>query len=537
MSERGVAQVASGILLSRVFGLVREKVAAHFLGVGAYGDVFTLVFRGPNLLQNLLGEQALSASFIPVYAGKLEQQGREEARAFAGAMFGLLAVALTLVAVLGVLAAHWIVLVLNPGLLGDAAAVAEGTREVDRFPLAVAGVRLVFPMAAVLVMCAWCLGVLNSHRRFFLSYASPVVWNLAIIGAVLWAGTAAGGGGETVVLAACAGALLGAALQFAVQLPAAAWSMGGLRPRLSLAVDGVREALARLGPAVLGRSAAQISGYIDLWIASFLAVGTLAALGWAQRLYLLPIALFGLSIAAVELPELSRLPEEERADRIPQRFSAAAATASFLLAPTLLAFLVFGYLAVGVLYRGGQFGAADNWLVYLVLAAYSLGLPATVTSRLLQNVFFALGDTRRPARVAFFRLGASAGVGIAASIALDPIPLSAWVPVAGAEELSLAPVGLAMGSATAAWVELALLRRPLRQRVPALRLSWRPGARAMGLAVLCSLPAGLVWWMLRGWSPLGVGIATLGVLAAGYLVAAYQVDLPGRISVSALRRR
>lgn len=532
-AERSAARVAAGIALSRLTGLLREKVAAHFLGVTAFGDVFALVFRGPNLLQNLLGEQALSASFIPIYAGFLGEKRPEAARRFAEAVFALLAAALSLLAVAGVVLAGPIVALLNPGLLQDAAAVASGAREVDRYVLAVAGVRVVFPMTAVLVLSAWCLGILNSHRRFFLAYVAPVIWNLAIIGAVLgqaWRlGGGAGGGGEALVMAACAGALLGAVLQVGVQLPLVIRLLGGLRPRLALAVEGVRDAIARFGPAVAGRGAAQLSGYLDLVIASFLTVGTLAALGWAQRLYLLPIALFGLSVAAVELPELSRLEEDARQAAVAPRFRRAFTTASFFLAPTLVAFLAFGYLAVALLYRGGRFGEAENWLVYLVLAAYSFGLPATVASRLLQNVFFAAGDTRTPARIAFARMLLSGAIGGGLAFALDRVRLDRLVPVAGAEVHSLAPLGLAAASAVAAWGEVAMLRRRLARVAPALHLAWSAALPAAGASVLAALPAAALWWWWRvgaASSPLR-SLVVLGVLGGLYLGLARLLRVPG----------
>ncbi len=332
-----------------------------------------------------------------------------------------------------------IVALLNPGLLGDAAAVAAGLREVDRFPIAVAGVRIVFPMTALLVVAAWCLGVLNTHGRFFLSYFAPVLWNAAVIGALLWVGGSTGAdagvdptlSGRRLVLAACVGALAGAALQLAVQMPFAVRLIGGFRPRFSLRDEAVREAVARFGPALLGRGAVQLSGWLDLVLASFLTVGTLAALGWAQRVYLLPVALFGFSIAAVELPELARLAAGERDAATRRRFDAAFRRSVFVVAPTVVGFVALGFLMVGLLYRGGSFGPADNWMVYLVLAAYTLGLPATVVSRLLQNLFFAAGDTRTPARVAFLRLVVSTGLGAAAGFGLDRFALSTLVGIPG----------------------------------------------------------------------------------------------------------
>jgi putative peptidoglycan lipid II flippase len=507
MSRRGTAQVAAGIFLSRIAGLVRERVAAHFLGVSAFGDVFIAVFRGPNVVQNLLGEQALSASFIPLYAQLVAQERREDAARFASTCFALVVALAAALALCGIILARPIVALLNPGLLEDAAAVAAGWREVDRFPIAVAGVRIVFPMTALLVVAAWCLGVLNTHGRFFLSYFAPVLWNAAVVAALVWAGTSAGGSdalaaGRRLVLAGCFGALAGAALQLAVQMPFAMRLLGEFRPRLSLRDAPVREAVARFGPALLGRGAVQLSGWLDLVLASFLAVGTLAALGWAQRVYLLPVALFGFSIAAVELPELARLGAEERAAATRRRFDAAFRRSVFVVAPTVVGFVALGFLAVGLLYRSGSFGAADNWMVYLVLAAYTLGLPATVASRLLQNLFFAVGDTRTPARVAFLRLAISAGGGAAAGFALDRFPLSSLIIAPGADRLSLAAVGLALASAIAAWVELAFLQRRAPSVEEARRLvSWRVAVGPLGAALAAALAGGILWWAVRSASP------------------------------------
>src|SRR5688572_21654496 len=344
MSRRGTAQVAAGILLSRIAGLLRERVAAHYLGVSAFGDVFVAVLRGPNVVQNLLGEQALSASFIPIYAQLQAANRREDAARFASTCFALLVALAAGIALVGMALARPIVALLNPGMLGDAAAVAAGLRDVDRYAIAVEGVRIVFPMTALLVVAAWCLGVLNTHGRFFLSYVAPVLWNAAVIAAFVWAassgGPVAAGGvadGRRLVLAGCVGALAGAALQLAVQMPFAVRLIGEFRPRLALRDESVREAVRRFGPALLGRGAVQLSGWLDLVVASFLTVGTLAALGWAQRVYLLPVALFGFSIAAVELPELARIAAGERAAATRRRFEAAFRRSVFVVAPTVVA--------------------------------------------------------------------------------------------------------------------------------------------------------------------------------------------------------
>jgi putative peptidoglycan lipid II flippase len=391
-------------------------------------------------------------------------------------------------------------------------------------------VRIVFPMTALLVVAAWCLGVLNTHGRFFLSYFAPVLWNAAVIAALVWVGR--GGGAESadattagrrLVIAACVGALAGAALQLAVQMPFAVRLLGEFRPRLSLREDSVREAMARFGPALLGRGAVQLSGWLDLVLASFLAVGTLAALGWAQRVYLLPVALFGFSIAAVELPELARLAATERAAATRRRFEAAFRRSVFVVAPTVVGFLALGFLTVGLLYRSGSFGPADNWMVYLVLAAYTLGLPATVASRLLQNLFFAAGDTRTPARVAFSRLAVSTALGAAGGFALDRFQLSALVEVPGAERLSLAAVGLALASAIGAWFEVAALeRRAPRAEAARHLVSWRVATGPIGAALAAAAAGGILWWAARGLGPTLQAAIVLPAYAALYLGMRWQ---------------
>jgi len=196
-SQAGAASVFAGIILSRLMGMVREKSFAHFLGVGVYQDAMTAAMRVPNVLQNLLGEGVLSASFIPIYTGLLEEGKREEAGKFAGAIFGLMAAAAAAFSLLGALLAKPIVFLLASGFQGDAAKVLAGRMPVDRFALAVTGVRILFPMAGLLVLSVWALAILNSNRRFFLPYFAPVLWNSAIIAALVFAGFWLAGGPDT----------------------------------------------------------------------------------------------------------------------------------------------------------------------------------------------------------------------------------------------------------------------------------------------------------------------------------------------------
>ncbi len=540
------ALVAGGIFLSRIAGFLRDRAVAHYFGVGPHADVFRTALRGPNLLQNLLGEGTISAAFIPIYSKMLAEGRERDAGRFAGAIFGLLLALAAGLAILGSLFARPIVAVLTPGFLGDAARIAAGEATVDRYALAVVAVRVIFPMAGVLVMSAWALGVLNSHRRFFLPYFAPVVWNAAIIAALL--ATARGlfggvAGNDALLLAACLGALAGGILQFAIQLPLVFSVLSDFRFSFGRHIEGVREAIRSFGPVVAGRGVYQLSAYLDLLLASLLATGAVAALGWAQTLYVLPVSLFGLSVAAAELPELSRGDATGNSPAIAARLSGSLRQMAFLTVPTCIGYLAFGFLIVGGLYRTGRFTVADNWIVYLVLCGYSAGLLATTWSRMLQNAFFALRDTKTPARIAVARVLVSTVTAVPLMLLLDKVPLDGLIdhggiPDAGERALYLGALGLSIGSAFGAWAELLLLGRKLRARVEGFTMPVRRLLLMTGGALLAVIPAGLAWTFLPPMHVALTAAIVVSLFALGYLVAAL---LFGREEVGAwlgrLRRR
>ena len=528
-SGRGSAagSVAAGILSSRILGLLRERAQAYFFGVSVYADVLQVAFKSPNLLQNLLGEGTISAAFIPIYSRMIEEGRPTDAARFAGAIFGLLLAVAGGLALLGVVAAEPLVSVLAPGYVGDAERVAAGTLSVNRFTLAVQAIRIIFPMAGVLVLSAWALGVLNSHRRFFVPYVAPALWNVAIIaslfGGAYWltgtpgAPTAlADGTLSSLLLVACVGALVGGLLQFAVQLPFVVREMPGFDFSVSTRVAGVREALNAFGPVVAGRGVAQLSGYLDIFFASFLAVGALSALRYAQLLYMLPISLFGMSVAASELPELSRL-TAEKAAAFTERLRRSMRQIAFLTVPTVVGYLAFGVLLVGALFQTGQFKTADTWLVALVLGGYALGILATTISRLLQNAFYATGDTKTPAWIAATRVTVSTVVAVPAMFALDTVPLGQVIGSVSDSSLYLGALGLSLGASVGAWVELWRLRRALRPALPEASVPWGAVGRMTGVALAALGPAAALWALLPDWHVLVVAPLITGTYAAAYL--------------------
>src|SRR5258706_3252238 len=256
--------VFAGILLSRMMGLVREAAFARYFGVGPIQDVLTAAMRVPNVLQNLLGEGVLSASFIPIYSRFLVAGKEEDAGRFSGAIFGLMLAMAAGIALLGNVLARPIVFILALGFHGDAARVAAGTATVDRFALTVTGVRILFPMTRFLVLSVCALAILNSHRKFFLPYFAPVLWNAAMIGVLIFAGrhlkVGSQGLQDTAVQinlfrAVCWGGVLGGLLPFLIQGPGVFRVLKGFQPSFSTQGPGVREALSALCAAVAGRLA------------------------------------------------------------------------------------------------------------------------------------------------------------------------------------------------------------------------------------------------------------------------------------------
>ena len=535
--------VASGILLSRLAGLAREKLTGYYLGANLGAEAFRAALRIPNLLQNLLGEGVLSASFIPVHARLLAEGRDRDAGRLAGAVASLLAMVAGVLVLVGVLFAGPITRVIAPGF-------PPGT---EKFELTVTLVRILTPGVGFLVLSAWCLGVLNSHRRFFLSYVAPVVWNAAIIAALVTAGVS--GLTETSVAVAMGwGVLAGGVLQFAIQLPTVIRLSSGLRVSLSTSVPGVREVGRAFAPIVAGRGVVQLSAYLDLLIASLLATGAVAALGYAQVLYLLPVSLFGMSVAAAELPELSSIDHEDRASVV-ERIEAGLSRMGFFVVPSAVAFVVLGDLVVGTLYEGGRFRPSDTVQVAVVLGAYGLGLLASTATRLLQSALYGAGDARRPAILAAVRVGVSTLVGVALMLPLDLLrvtetgmieqvaPLSelriATVEERGSvtNELRLGAAGLALGAAVGAWVELALLRRAIARRFGRVRL----GGGRLAHALVATVPLALVGTAARplveGLAPWLGGPLALGAAGLAYLVTARALGLPEATELLARVRR
>jgi putative peptidoglycan lipid II flippase len=483
--------------LSRVLGFVRERVFAHFFGVGDFADAWRAAFRLPNVLRNLLGEGSLSASMVPIYSEFLEQGKKEEANRFAGAVLGLL----TLVCAVAVLVGEIIVPLFVP--------LFVPLWSSEKQEITITLIRILIPMSGILVVSAWAIGILDSHRRFFVSYVTPVFWNISVIAAMVAGGIYWGLGQRDLVVVLAWGALIGGGVQLAVQMPFVLRLVRRIRPSLGRGVEGIPEAIRNFTPVVVARGVVNLSGWFELFLAGRLAGGAVAVMGYAQTFYVLPISLFGISIAASELPELSRMRGEER-EVLAARVASALRRVAYFLIPSAIGYLAMGDVVIAALYETGEFGAAETLVSWGVLGAFALGLPASASSRSLSSAFYALRDTKTPARVAYLRVAVSITVGVIVMAPLDQYGFSG---------LRLGAAGLAVGTSSAAWLEFVMLRRALARKIgphgpgagPIVRLTLAASlAAALGVTLQQILPPAQPWL---------VALETLVPFGVLYLVA------------------
>lgn len=512
--------IGAAIFLSRIAGLLRERVFAHYFGASAAADAFKAALRIPNLLQNLFGEGVLSASFIPIYT-RLRAEGRhDEAVKVASAVASLLALLMSILVAAGVAVTPWLIDLVAPGF--------EGERRLAT----IAMVRVLFPGTGLLVLSAWSLGILNSHRRFFLPYVAPVLWNLSQIVVAVTAGTKHSG--YDLALWVAAGAVLGSVLQFGLQLPSALRLVRGLRPTLNFRHGAAREVFTNLGPVLVGRGVVQLSAYVDSMLASWLPMGAVAALAYAQILYTLPISLFGMAVSAAELPEMSsELGETSLVhQRLRNRIQVASSRILFFIVPTSVGFLMLGDVIVGLLFQTGRFSARDTHYVWWILGGATMGLGAATLGRLYSSSFYALRDTRTPLRYAVIRLLLTGVLGW-----IGALLLPRWLGIPA----TLGAVGLTLSAGLAGWVEFFSLRRALQQRIGPIPVAIRPQLALWGAA----LAAGVTTSMIRivpeaatAVGPVGLGFVALPLYGLLYLALTWRMGNPiARAMVTAFTGR
>ncbi len=512
---RSAALVAAGILCSRLTGLVRQRVFAHYFGLQSDpADAFSAAFRIPNALQNLFGEGALSASFIPVYASLLARGDRQAATRVAGAVAALLSLLTAILVLVGVLLTPALIALIAPGFTGE------------KRGLTIAIVRVLFPGAGLLVLSAWCLGVLNSHHRFLLSYSAPVLWNVAMIATLIFWGAQTPLPRLAVILAW--GSVAGSAMQFALQLPVIWRLVPDLRLHLGLS-EHVRTVVGNFVPVFVSRGVVQISAYIDALLASLLPTGAVTGLANAQLLYTLPVSLFGMSVSAAALPAMSGAVGLDATDALRDRLDNGLRQIAFFVVPSALAFLALGDVIAAALLQTGRFTHDDAVYVWGILAGSAVGLLASTLGRLYSSTYYALRDTRTPLRYAVIRVVLTTVLGYICAIVLPPrLGIAALWGTAG----------LTASAGVSGWIEFLLLRRTLNKRLGPTGL---PASLTARLWIAALVGAGVAWAIkvaLPFQQPILVAASVLIPYGLVYLGLTMWLKIPeARGALAKLRRR
>jgi putative peptidoglycan lipid II flippase len=509
--KSGALFVGLGIFLSRISGLIRVRVFAHYFGNSDAGDAFNAALKIPNFLQNLFGEGVLSASFIPVYANLIakshnadnDKKNHIEAAQVASIIGSLLFTTISVLVLIGILLTPYLINIVAPGFSGE------------KKLLTIKIVQIIFPGTGLLVMSAWCLGILNSHRKFFLSYVAPVIWNVAIIGTLVLFG--AGNSQFNLAEITAWGLVVGSFLQFAVQLPSALKLLGHFRPSLDTKIANVRIVIRNFFPVVISRGVIQLSAYIDSMLASLLPMGAVSTLAYAQTLYLLPISLFGMSISASELPAMSSIKGtvEEINSLLRSRLEAGLKKIAFFIIPSVCAFIFLGNIMVAAILQSGKFQLNDVNYVWMVLIGSTIGLLASTMGRLYSSTFYSLKDTKTPLKFAFIRVFLTTALGY---IFAFPLPRLLGL------DANFGTAGLTASAGLSGWVEFYFLRRALNKQIgdTGLKITYQ-----FSLWV-CAIIASLVGLLIKQFIHVGPVLSALVIFSffgITYFMAAYILKI------------
>lgn len=410
---RGFLTVGLWTLLSRVLGFVRDVMIAAYLGTGPVAEAFLVAFSLPNMFRRFFAEGAFNMAFIPMFSKKVEAD--ENPKAFAREAFAGLATVLIIFTVIAMAAMPWLVLAMASGFRGD-----------ERFDLAVSYGRIAFPYILFISLAALLSGVLNAVGRFAAAAAAPVLLNILFVAALVLGGMMNWHVGLTLAWAVPVAGVAQLALLW-VAASRAGFRIPLVRPRLS---PDLRKLARIAAPAMLAGGVVQINLLVGRQVASFFD-GAIAWLSYADRLYQLPLGVVGIAIGVVLLPDLSRKLRADDTSGGQYSFNRAAEFSLAITVPCAVALAVISVPLVSVLFERGRFDSSDTTATALAVAIYGLGLPAFVLQKVMQPLFFAREDTRRPFYFAVVAMIVNAVIAIGLAPFIGYIAAAIGTTVAG----------------------------------------------------------------------------------------------------------
>ncbi len=492
---KSTAMVGGLTLISRILGFIRDIVIANLFGAGASMDAFLIAFKIPNFMRRLFAEGAFSQAFIPVLSEYKTQHEPAEVKQLVDHVAGNLGSVLLLVTIVGILGAPLLVMIFAPGFY----------QQPEKYEMTVAMLEITFPYLLLIALTAFAGGVLNTYGRFAVPALTPVLLNICMIGAALWFTPFF----DLPIMVLAWSVFLAGVLQLLFQLPFLA-RLGLLpRPRFQWQHEGVKKIYRLMLPAIFGVSVTQINLMVDTLMASFLVTGSVSWLYYSDRLMEFPVGVFGLALATVTLPNLSKTVAQGDLQAYSKMLDWSLRWVFLVVIPATFGMIALATPILSTLFHRGQFGEHDVIMTTRSLIAYTIGLLGFVAIKVLASGFYSRQDTRTPVKVAV--------IAMVTNIVLNLILI---VPLQHA--------GLALSTAVAALLNAGLLYYYLRkQNVFQPQAGWQRFLLRIFLA--STLMALLLWWTcgtLSFWLNLGLferALYLLGFITAGMLI--YLVSL------------
>lgn len=494
---KAMATVGGLTALSRVAGFIRDILTAAILGAGPMADAFFVALKLPNFFRRVTAEGAFSVSFVPLYSEAMEQEGRKVADDFAGNAMVIMFWGLLVFTIVIMAAMPWVILAIAPGFSDDP----------ERYNLAVTLSRITFPYLMMMSVSALMGGVLNAHGRFAPFAAAPILFNIALIGVLLFAWKF-----QTAAHALAIGVLIAGVLQFVllyfyirrekIDLPLT-------RPKFDLRI---KRLFKLMGPGVLGAGVMQINLFADMIIGSFLPIGSISYLDYADRLNQLPLSTVGIAVGTALLPMLSRAVGSGNTAEANNLFNRALEAVLFLGLPAALALMVLADPIIHVLFKRGAFTAEDASTTALVLQGYAIGLPAYIAVKVFSTAFWSKQDTMTPVKIS---------IKVTLANIFLALSLIQFMGVAG----------IALATGLVGWLQIWLLAKPLKgSDVGKFDARFR---RALPRIVLAAcLMAAVLYTVTFVWDGAGYDIVSLSILIAlGLLTYAGAVFGTGALSI------
>ncbi len=489
---RSAGVVSIAVMFSRVLGLLREKVFAHFFGAGFVYDAFVVAFKVPNILRDLFAEGALSAAFVKVFTDYQIKKTEIEAWRLAALVFNVLAVVMSATTVIGILLAPYIIPVLAWEFSPEKAA------------LAVTLAQIMFPFILLVALAALAMGVLNTKGRFGIPASASTAFNVcSIVFGLGFAYWLSGGGWEIpedsaiissdaaqwAITGMAIGTLIGGAAQFLIQVPSLIKVGFRFSPLLSFTDPGVKRVMRLMGPAIIGTSAVQVKVLVDIFVVSGIEGGQ-SWLSFAFRLMQFPIGVFGVAVGTAAIPALSRLASENNIVKFRQTLSDAMKLVFLLTIPAACGLIVLGDPIISLVYQSGRFRAFDTNMVAWALAAYSIGLAGYAAIKVLSPSFYALDDAKTPMYVSL------ASIAVHAPMSFGMMHLLSTVGVTPERPNGFGHVGVALATSTVALVNFVALTLLMRRKIN--RLNGRDiGAAFIKIVVSAAVMSAVCYFSYR----------------------------------------